>query len=93
MIVKCKTITWVNYIPPLREIELEESEAERLASLGYLHIIREKKEIPIVKETQIFGYADAQGAEDAAMPVTTATTDEVQPAEKKKRIPTRKKKQ
>ena len=47
--VKCKTITWIGSTPPLREIELEKSEAERLASLGYLEIVRKQKETPAPK--------------------------------------------
>lgn len=37
--IKCRTKAWVRQTPPLREIELEEGEARRLASLGYLEII------------------------------------------------------
>jgi hypothetical protein len=39
--LKCKTIAWINKTPPLREIELDEAEANRLASGGYLQIIGE----------------------------------------------------
>ena len=76
--VKCKTITWIGETPPLREIELEESEAERLASLGYLRILREQKETPIPKEEEL--------------PVPVSPVDEQPPpAEKKKTASSRKK--